>query len=112
MVKKRVGGLAWLRKQVEDADKDLRCEMVEGAVETLLSADDGALAKRLVRAGELLGIRVLDHIMVSSTAFVLLEQQRKAMPFPVFLCSRRIAVWCLAHTARHGSPCVYCQLFH
>ena len=50
MVKKRVGGLAWLRKQVEDADKDLRCEMVEGAVETLLSADDGALTKRLVRA--------------------------------------------------------------
>lgn len=36
MVKERVGSLAWLRKQLEDADKDLLREMVKGIVETLM----------------------------------------------------------------------------
>ena len=36
MVKERVGSLAWLRKQVEAADKDLLCEIVKGIVETLM----------------------------------------------------------------------------
>ena len=39
MVKKRVGSLAWLRKQVEAADKDLLREIVKGMVETLMSAE-------------------------------------------------------------------------
>ena len=39
MVKERVGSLAWLRKQVEVADKDLLREIVKGMVETLMSAE-------------------------------------------------------------------------
>jgi len=39
MVKDRVGSLAWLRKQVEDADKDLLREIVKGVVETLMGAE-------------------------------------------------------------------------
>ena len=36
MVKERVGSLAWLRKQLEDADKDLLREIVKGIVEALM----------------------------------------------------------------------------
>lgn len=36
MVKERVGGLAWIRKQVEAADKDLLREIVKGMVEAPL----------------------------------------------------------------------------
>ena len=43
MVKGRVDGLAWLRKQVEAADKDLLREMVKGVVETLMSAEVDAV---------------------------------------------------------------------
>ena len=39
MVEERVGSLAWLRKQVEAADKDLLREIVKGMVETLMSAE-------------------------------------------------------------------------
>lgn len=39
MVKEKVGGLAWLRKQVEAADKDLLREMVKAMVEMLMGAD-------------------------------------------------------------------------
>ena len=39
MVKDGVGSLAWLRKQVEDADKDLLREIVKGVVETLMGAE-------------------------------------------------------------------------
>lgn len=39
MVKERVGSLAWVRKQVEAADKDLLREIVKGMVETLMSAE-------------------------------------------------------------------------
>jgi len=39
MVKERVGSLAWLRKQLEAADKDLLCEIVKGIVETLMGND-------------------------------------------------------------------------
>ena len=39
MVKERVGSLAWLRKQVEVADKDLLREIVKGMVEMLMSAE-------------------------------------------------------------------------
>ena len=37
------------------------------------SAEDIALTKRLVRAGDLLGIRVLDHIIVTEDAFLSLK---------------------------------------
>ena len=37
------------------------------------SAEDIALTKRLVRAGELLGIRVLDHVIVTKDAFLSLK---------------------------------------
>ena len=36
MVKERVGSLAWLRKQLEEADKDLLREIVKGVVEALM----------------------------------------------------------------------------
>lgn len=39
MVKDRVGSLAWLRKQLEDADKNLLREIVKGVVETLMGAE-------------------------------------------------------------------------
>ena len=39
MVEERVGSLAWLRKQVEVADKDLLREIVKGMVEALMSAE-------------------------------------------------------------------------
>jgi len=39
MVKEKVGSLAWLRKQVEAADKDLLREIVKGMVEALMSAE-------------------------------------------------------------------------
>ena len=39
MVKDRIGSLAWLRKQVEDADKDLLREIVKGVVEMLMGAE-------------------------------------------------------------------------
>jgi len=41
------------------------------------SPEDLALTRRLQKAGELLGIKVLDHIIVSSTGFVSLKQQGK-----------------------------------
>ena len=43
MVAEKVGGLAWLRKQVESADKDLLREMVKAMVDLLMGAEaDGA----------------------------------------------------------------------
>ena len=41
------------------------------------SPEDLALTKRLQKAGELLGIKVLDHVIVSPTGFVSLKQQGK-----------------------------------
>ena len=43
MVKERIGSLAWLRKQVEEADKDLLREIVKGMVETLMSVEADSL---------------------------------------------------------------------
>lgn len=43
MVKERVGSLAWLRKLVEAADKDLLREMVKAMVETLMGAEANGL---------------------------------------------------------------------
>ena len=43
MVKERVGSLVWLRKHIEDADKDLLREMVKAMVETLMSAEADAV---------------------------------------------------------------------
>ena len=43
MVKDRVGSLGWLRKHIEDADKDLLREMVKAMVETLMSAEADAV---------------------------------------------------------------------
>jgi len=39
MVAEKVGGLAWLRKQVESADKDLLREMVKAMVDLLMGAE-------------------------------------------------------------------------
>jgi len=39
MVKERVDSLVWLRKQIENADKDLLQEMVKAMLETLMSAE-------------------------------------------------------------------------
>ena len=39
------------------------------------SPEDIALTKRLQKAGELLGIRVLDHLIVASSGFVSLKQE-------------------------------------
>ena len=39
------------------------------------SPEDLALTKRLQKAGELLGIKVLDHLIVSATGFVSMKQQ-------------------------------------
>ena len=39
------------------------------------SPEDLALTKRLQKAGELLGIKVLDHLIVSGSGFVSLKQQ-------------------------------------
>ena len=38
------------------------------------SPEDIALTKRLQKAGELLGIRVLDHLIVASSGFLSLKQ--------------------------------------
>ncbi|MFC2106311.1 RadC family protein, partial [Candidatus Bipolaricaulota bacterium] len=38
------------------------------------SAEDLALTKRLVRAGEILGIRILDHLIVTDTGFLSMRQ--------------------------------------
>ncbi len=46
-----------------------------GALEP--SAEDLALTERLVKAGQLLGIRVLDHLIVTSGGFLSLKQQGK-----------------------------------
>jgi transposase-like protein len=43
MVKERVDSLVWLRKQIEDTDKDLLQEMVKAMVETLMSAEADAV---------------------------------------------------------------------
>lgn len=42
MVKDRVGTLAWLRKQIEDADTDLLREMVKVVAEVLMAAEASA----------------------------------------------------------------------
>ena len=39
------------------------------------SPEDVALTKRLVKAGELLGIRVLDHVIVTASGFLSLRQK-------------------------------------
>jgi len=39
------------------------------------SSEDLALTKRLQNAGELLGIRVLDHLIVSASGFISLKQR-------------------------------------
>lgn len=44
-----------------------------GALEA--SPEDIAITERLKKAGELLGIKVLDHVIVSSNGFVSLKQQ-------------------------------------
>jgi len=38
------------------------------------SPEDVALTKRLVKAGELLGIRLLDHVIVTASGFLSLRQ--------------------------------------
>jgi putative transposase len=43
MVKEKVDGVAWLRKQVEVQDKDLLRELVKAVVEELMSADADAV---------------------------------------------------------------------
>jgi len=43
MVKEKVDGVAWLRKQVETQDKDLLRELVKAVVEELMSADADAV---------------------------------------------------------------------
>lgn len=43
MVKERIDSLAWLRKRVEAADKDLLREMVKGMVETLMGVEVDAV---------------------------------------------------------------------
>jgi len=43
MVKDRVGSLGWLRKHIEDTDKDLLREMVKAMVEMLMSAEANAV---------------------------------------------------------------------
>jgi len=42
MVKEWVGSLAWLRKQIEQADTDLLREMLKTMAETLMSAEADA----------------------------------------------------------------------
>jgi DNA repair protein RadC len=39
------------------------------------SPEDLALTKRLQNAGELLGIRVLDHLIISASGFISLKQR-------------------------------------
>lgn len=41
------------------------------------SAEDLALTKRLQKAGELLGIKVLDHLIVAPTGFISMKQSGK-----------------------------------
>ena len=41
------------------------------------SPEDLALTKRLQKGGEILGIRVLDHVIVSPTGFISLKQEGK-----------------------------------
>ena len=43
MVINRVDGLAWLRKQIEAADRDLLAEMVKAVVEALMGAEADSL---------------------------------------------------------------------
>ncbi len=43
MVMDRVEGLAWLRKQVEAADRDLLRELLKAVVESLMGVDADAL---------------------------------------------------------------------
>jgi len=43
MVRDRVGGLAWLRKRIEDADTDLLREMVKAVAEVFMSAEASAV---------------------------------------------------------------------
>jgi len=43
MVKDRVGSLGWLRKRIEDADKDLLREMVKAVTEVFMSAEASAV---------------------------------------------------------------------
>jgi transposase-like protein len=43
MVKEKVDGVAWLRKQVETQDRDLLRELVKAVVEELMSADTDAV---------------------------------------------------------------------
>ncbi|MFH1060440.1 MAG: hypothetical protein V1797_17390 [Pseudomonadota bacterium] len=55
MVKERVEGLAWLRKQLETADVDLLREMVRAMAETLTPLWDGTLLSPKLRSGHACG---------------------------------------------------------
>ncbi|MCK7529405.1 MAG: JAB domain-containing protein [Ignavibacteriales bacterium] len=70
------------------------------------SADDVALTRRLVAAGELMGIDVLDHLVLTATRFVSLRETGPARAeqdgsqwtrFSTSIVSRaRPATWCSA----------------
>jgi putative transposase len=49
MVREKVGGVAWLRKQLETQDKDLLRELVKAVVEELMSAEADAVCGAVYR---------------------------------------------------------------
>jgi len=95
MVKERVDSLAWLRKQVEAADKDLLREMVKGMVDTLMSVEVdgvcGAPYRRpsTERTNHRNGYRERRWDTRVGTIDLAIPRVRKGSYFPEWLLQRR-----------------------
>ena len=95
MVKERVGSLAWLRKQVQAADKDLLREMVQGMVETLMSAEVDAVCgapyrtPSAERVNQRNGYRERRWDTRVGTIDLAIPRVRKGSYFPEWLLQRR-----------------------
>jgi len=95
MVKERVDSLAWLRKQVEAADKDLLREMVKGMLETLMSSEVDAVCGAPYRtpSSERInhrnGYRERRWDTRVGTIDIAIPRVRKGSYFPEWLLQRR-----------------------
>jgi len=95
MVKERVDSLAWLRKQVEAADKDLLREMVKGMLETLMSSEVDAVCgapyhtPSSERINHRNGYRERRWDTRVGTIDIAIPRVRKGSYFPEWLLQRR-----------------------
>lgn len=119
MVKERVGNLAWLRKRVEEADReDLLREMVKAMAEALMSAEADSVCKAsygkrsLDRVNQHNGYRTRRWDTRAGTVDLGIPKLRKESYFPAWLLEPRVkgrvgflGLWSATYPRPFSSTC-------